>query len=238
LQKLTDLLFELIVNGIIYLACWVYISRIIGHANQAMQAVLSCKGLTKNFAPGLRKLSFSIGPGQVWGVLGANGLGKTTLLRIMAGLMIPDEGEVQLPRFSDNRGYKSYVGYCPAQSQFVSVVSTFRDQVDLFSRLWGVKVNPSFQNQILELMQLCDFQTESIFKLSSGYRKRAALALTVLLGAKIFIFDEPESHLDEDGLGRLNQLIAYYLHLFPDTSFVLGSPRLNYLQCTHLLELK
>ena len=149
-----------------------------------------------------RGLSFALGPGQALRVAGANGSGKTSLLRILCGLLAPDAGEVRW-RGAPIRSLKEeycgqlvYLGHAPA----VKDELTAAENLEIGCRLAGQ--SPS-REEIRKALQAFGIAGEGrpLRRLSQGQRRRAALArLALAEAAPLWLLDEPLATLDKQGI--------------------------------------
>lgn len=135
-------------------------------------------------------VTFGIGEGEKIGIIGINGTGKSTLLKIIAGLEKPDEGTV-------TKGKKVRIGYLSQTPEFDYT------QTILQNVLQGQKVEQEYRNLEGEanamLYKLGIYDTSiSPEKLSGGQKKRVALVRTLLTPAEILVLDEPTNHLDNE----------------------------------------
>lgn len=163
--------------------------------------LLTIENLTKTFTE--RQIfdhtDFSVNEGEKVGVIGINGTGKSTLLRILAGLEEPDEGKLTM-------GNHVVVRYLPQKPVFSedktvleAVVSGNRNQLNE----WSIE---SEAKSMLRTLGITDFD-QPIKELSGGQKKRAALAQVLLQKAEILVLDEPTNHLD----GEMAQWLEDYL---------------------------
>lgn len=132
-------------------------------------------------------LSFHLNEGEKVGLIGINGTGKSTLLKIIAGMLVPDEGTVI-------RGNQLTLSYLPQSPEFADT-----DTV-LSAALAGLTDNGIWEREpdaknMLTRLGITEF-TKPIHQLSGGQRKRVALVRTLLTDADILILDEPTNHLD------------------------------------------
>jgi len=147
-------------------------------------------------------LHFELGPAQLALLVGANGSGKTTLLRIVAGLGVPTAGSVTWKGESvtelagEDRAEMAYRGHVEALKRELTVV----ENLAFHAAIWG-RVQ-AFE-QILEELKLEQVAHMRARYLSAGQRRRVALAMLMLQGAKVWLLDEPTTNLDSEGRALL-----------------------------------
>jgi heme exporter protein A len=143
-------------------------------------------------------LSFVLRPGQLALITGPNGSGKTTLLRTLAGLSPPAGGVIRFcgrrleELEPDQRGDIAYHGHLDGLKKDL----TIEENILFFSEL------RSFSSAFYETLQqlgLRDFRSRSVRHLSAGQKRRTALAVLRLSGAKLWLLDEPLTNLDASG---------------------------------------
>jgi heme exporter protein A len=150
-----------------------------------------------------RDLSFSIQPGQLLWVRGQNGSGKTSLLRIVAGLTQQDAGSVMV-------GSESvvYVGHANALKEDLSVT----EALTFLARLHGLGSRPADVAAALRRLAIHHRRHAAVRTLSQGQRRRVTLARLVLEQASsLWILDEPFDALDVLGIDVVNQLLRMHL---------------------------
>ncbi|WP_028064477.1 ABC transporter ATP-binding protein [Solirubrobacter soli] len=152
-------------------------------------------GVGKRFGAttALRDVSFSLQAGERVALLGPNGAGKTTLLQILAGSMVPDDGEVDLPP----------AGWVPQRAAVYSKL-TVRQNLQLFAHL--EKAPAERVKRMLELTELTG--DEETGKLSGGNRQRLNIAVGLLGDPPLVLLDEPSASLDPAQRERLWAFIA------------------------------
>jgi heme exporter protein A len=159
-----------------------------------------------------RALSFALRAGEALRVAGANGSGKTSLLRILCGLAAPAAGEVRwrgTPIRALQEDYARelvYLGHAPA----VKGDLTAAENLSIACTLAGLAVKPADVAAALERFGLPG-RDLPVRKLSQGQRRRAALARLCLSRAPLWLLDEPFSSLDADGIGLLHGLFLEHL---------------------------
>ncbi|MDO4523404.1 MAG: ABC-F family ATP-binding cassette domain-containing protein [Eubacteriales bacterium] len=166
--------------------------------------LLTIEHLTKAFTE--RKLlddtDFSIHEGEKIGVIGVNGTGKTTLLRIVAGLEHPDAGTV-------TKGNNVTIGFLPQQPQFEDghtvLEAVLEGNVNERNR-WTIE---SDAKQMLNHLHIPDF-AQPVRELSGGQKKRVALTRVLLGEYDILILDEPTNHLDNEMASWLEEFLQKF----------------------------
>ncbi|MBX9701098.1 MAG: heme ABC exporter ATP-binding protein CcmA [Acetobacteraceae bacterium] len=150
-------------------------------------------------------LSFTVAPGAALLLTGANGAGKSSLLRLLAGLLPPAEGallwngaETLADRAAHARRLR-YVGHGDA----LKPALTARENLDFYARLWGGDAAAA-----LEALGLAALAELPARVLSAGQKRRLGLARLALAPAPLWLLDEPTTGLDAASVGRLGALLA------------------------------
>ena len=149
-----------------------------------------------NGSPILRGVNIRIEPGQMWFLLGANGTGKSTLLKVMLGLLRPSAGELRTP---ENRKRSTRIGFVPQHAAMNrSLPSTVREFVDLGFVGQGVRGARRAETlaRCLETVGLAGRERDDLRTLSGGIRQRAVLARALVRDPNLLVLDEPTNHLD------------------------------------------
>jgi heme exporter protein A len=141
-------------------------------------------------------LSFALGPGQAALVTGPNGIGKSSLLRIAAGLLAPAAGRV------DRHGRIALVNEAAALDPQASLAAALSFWAAVDGR------TPADVSAALAAMDIAALAEVPVRMLSTGQRRRAALARTVASGAGIWLLDEPGNGLDSASLARLAEAMV------------------------------
>jgi ABC-2 type transport system ATP-binding protein len=171
-------------------------------------SVIEVHGLTKRFGPVLAvdRLSFEVGRAEVVGFLGANGAGKTTTLRMLLGLVRPDEGRALISGrpYQDLPEPLHQVGAVLEASSF-HPGRTARDHLRI-QALAG-QADPSRIDEVLDLVELTSAGGRRVGGFSLGMRQRLGLATALLTDPEVLILDEPANGLDPEGVRWLRDLI-------------------------------
>lgn len=151
-------------------------------------------------------LTASIRSGDVLWIKGSNGIGKTTLLEVLAGLSRPDTGSVTWQRDDTDLAADKLIAYQPHLS-FAKASITAAEDLNFWACIYqtGDKVAAA-----LETVGLNGRANVPSQNLSAGQRKRLALAKLLLSGKPIWIMDEPDAAMDEDGTVLIDNLIGQH----------------------------
>lgn len=163
-----------------------------------MAILLSCQNLSKSFGarPLFENLSFGLFEGQRTGLIGPNGTGKSTLLKILAGLEKPDEG-ILAPR----KGLR--VGYLSQQDRFENPDNELTVHRALTQGLQGLGLEDYEVDMKADMgLDMAGFKDseQKVAALSGGWRKRLAILTQVLREPDLLLLDEPTNHLDLEGV--------------------------------------
>lgn len=161
--------------------------------------ILTMKNITKAYRtrPLFDKQDFSVDSGDKIGVVGLNGTGKSTLLKIIAGIEKPDEGEI-------TKGNAVKIGYLPQMPEFPEQMSVYDYVVSgCRDREWEVEADAKEMLQKLEFSDI----SQKLGILSGGQKKKAALAAAFLMEYDLLILDEPTNHLNYDTVLWLEQYL-------------------------------
>ncbi len=174
--------------------------------NEAERPVLVASGLCKRFSTGERRvqaldaIGFTISPGVVTGLIGPDGAGKTTLMRLAAGLLLPEAGELQvlgLDVVAEPERVHAAVGYMPQRFGLYEDLSV-RENLDLYADLQGVEPGerPERYRELLDMTGLAPYTKRLAGKLSGGMKQKLGLACTLVRSPRLLLLDEPTVGVD------------------------------------------
>jgi len=176
----------------------------------------------------LKNVSFEIGSGEIFGLIGRNGAGKTTLTKIIATLVQPTSGTVSVKSHDsvkDEVTVRSLVGLATAEERSFYWRLTAEQNLLFFSRLYGLKDGEARQRigELFEKLNLNDLARRRFSELSTGNKQRLAIARAILPQPPILLLDEPTRSLDPLAAEDMRQLILS----FKDVSILLTSHNLS-----------
>lgn len=163
-----------------------------------MNVKVSDLGCARGGLPVLRGVSFAVAPGEALVLRGPNGIGKTTLLRTLAGLQPAQAGRLSL-----DEEEVAYAGHADGLKAGLSVAQN----LEFWAAVYG-------QHQIsaaLDAFALNPLRARLAQDLSAGQKRRVGLARMMVTGRKIWIFDEPTVSLDAENTAMFGQMVARHL---------------------------
>ncbi|MFP3188911.1 MAG: ABC transporter ATP-binding protein [Sulfolobaceae archaeon] len=171
----------------------------------------------KRFGPieALRDLSFSIPCGGRYALLGPNGAGKSTTMKILAGMLKPDQGDVFIKGLKPgDKQVKRIMGYLPEDPMPYRIL-TVRENLEYIAALRGIPNPKEKAREMMEKLDLVQCENIQAGKLSRGNQQKLAIALVLLHNPEIVLLDEPLNYLDiptqEKVIGMLRQMNATFL---------------------------
>lgn len=144
----------------------------------------------------LHPCNFKLGKGSITGVVGENGNGKTTLLRMIAGELSASSGELLYGRYKKWEEVKNHISYIP--QRIPKWYGTLQDNMKHYAALYGVKGNENQElvDFYIHRLGLSKYKTYSWSEISTGYRLRFQLAKVMLKHPRLLVLDEPLANLD------------------------------------------
>ncbi|RWH69960.1 MAG: ABC transporter ATP-binding protein [Mesorhizobium sp.] len=157
-------------------------------------------GLVKRFGDKtvVDHVTMTVAEGEIVGFLGPNGSGKTTTIRIMCGLLTPDEGEGTVLGFdirTDSLRIKREVGYMTQKFSFYEDL-TIAENLEFVARLYGLKPLNDHVTKTLEDLGLTSRKDQLAGTLSGGWKQRLALAACIMHKPRLLLLDEPTAGVD------------------------------------------
>ncbi len=174
----------------------------------------------------LNSLSLDVNKGEVFGLLGPNGSGKTTTVKLLLGLLFPTEGDITIlgqPAADVRKNEK--IGYLPEESYLYRFLNA-EETLDFYGRLFNMDTatRKARSQQLIEQVGLKDAKRRQLKEYSKGMTRRIGLAQALINNPDLIILDEPTSGLDPIGSRDMKDLIVR-----------LKSEGKTILMCSHLL---
>ena len=207
------------------------------------QPVIVADGLTKSF-PGVRAvdaLRFDVRAGEIFGLVGPDGAGKTTTLRMLAGIMPPDAGNATVAGFDVVRnpeGAKHALSYMPQRFGLYEDL-TVDENIRFYADLFGVKKAERRQrsSQLLEAAGMAEFRKRLAGKLSGGMKQKLSLVCALIHHPKVILLDEPTTGVDpvsrRDFWRILYELIAEGVAILTSTAYLDEAERCHRVALLH-----
>ncbi len=157
----------------------------------------------------LKKLDLEIMSGEIFGLLGHNGAGKTTIVNILTTLLEPTSGTAQIFGYDtqkDSQQARKLFGYLPENVRFYDNMTAY-ENVEYLAKLSGLSTP---KTRILEVFEYLDFTKhmhQRVGEFSKGMRQRVGIAQAIVHKPKLLFLDEPTSGLDPEGIKQLRDLI-------------------------------
>jgi ABC-2 type transport system ATP-binding protein len=156
----------------------------------------------------LDDLSLEVKAGEIYGLLGANGAGKSTTLNLILGFLNPDHGTISVgTNFEKSNKSNKNIGYIPENVNLYPYLSGL-ENLDYFYKLAGLKYSKS---ELSAFLTECGLQQDSHHKslseYSKGMRQKVGIAIAYAKKAKIYLLDEPASGLDPLASNELTELL-------------------------------
>lgn len=181
------------------------------------EAVIETRSLTKIYRDfwgrkkvrALNSLNLEVNKGEIFGLLGPNGSGKTTTLKLLLGLLFPTEGSVEIlgkPATDVTKNQK--IGYLPEESYLYKFLNS-EETLDFYGRLFNLSKAERKQrsDELLELVKLQHARKRQLREYSKGMTRRIGLAQALINDPDLVLLDEPTSGLDPLGTRDMKDLI-------------------------------
>jgi ABC-2 type transport system ATP-binding protein len=206
-------------------------------------AIIRTENLTRRFGAltAVDRLNITVAPGEVFGLLGPDGAGKTTTLRMMCGLMDPTEGTVQVSGFDVTKHgdeVRDRIGYM-AQKFGLYGDLTVEENMIFYADLFGVSGRDRDERmlKLLQMTRMEPFRQRRAAQLSGGMKQKLALSCTLLHHPSILFLDEPTNGVDpvsrRDFWTILYNLVKQGMTVFVTTAYLDEAERCNRVGLMH-----
>ncbi|MCX7715389.1 MAG: ATP-binding cassette domain-containing protein [Clostridia bacterium] len=176
-----------------------------------MECVLEVKGLTKLYknGRGVKNISFQVEKGDVLGLLGPNGSGKTTIMKVISGLCRKDSGEIKIFEKDAEENFEECmrkIGCLIEAPSIYGYLSAYKN-LSMMSRFYD-SVGKTEIEKLLETVRLSQYKNDKAGRFSLGMKQRLGLAMALLSEPELIILDEPANGLDIEGMIEIREIIT------------------------------
>jgi ABC-2 type transport system ATP-binding protein len=161
----------------------------------------------------IAQLSFEVRAGQLFGLIGPDGAGKTTTIRLAGGLLRPDQGRIALfgrDPVAEHRAITGDVGYLSQRFSLYGDL-TIDENIAFFAEIHGVKRFAAVRDRLLDMTQLTPFRGRRADRLSGGMKQKLALACTLVHEPRLLLLDEPTTGVDPVSRREFWKLLSEFL---------------------------
>jgi ABC-2 type transport system ATP-binding protein len=161
----------------------------------------------------VRDLSFTVEAGEMFGLIGPDGAGKTTTIRLLCGLLKPDAGTVRVlgvDPVREHRRVTDSVGYLSQRFSLYGDLSV-DENIAFFAEIHGVREYRTRRDRLLEMTQLTPFRSRLADRLSGGMKQKLALACTLVHEPALIVLDEPTTGVDPVSRREFWKLLSEFL---------------------------
>ena len=196
---------------------------------------IKVNNIKKNYGDveALKSVTFDVKEGEMFGLVGPDGAGKTTTIRLLCGLLAPTSGSAELFGYDlvkDKIKIQKQIGYLSQKFSLYGDL-TVDENIEFFADLHGVKNYYQRRNELLEFTRLTEFRDRLADNLSGGMKQKLALACTLIHKPKIIFLDEPTTGVDpvsrRDFWKILSNLLKDGVTIFMSTPYLDEAERCN-----------
>ncbi|MBN1198140.1 MAG: ABC transporter ATP-binding protein [Bacteroidales bacterium] len=191
-------------------------------------SIISVSHLSKSFGEvnALKDISFDVGEGEVFGFIGPDGAGKTTLFRIITTLLLPDEGEVTILGLDCVKGFRELrknIGYMPGRFSLYMDL-TVEENLNFYATVFGTTVRENYDLIADIYAHIEPFRKRPAGKLSGGMKQKLALSCALIHKPALLVLDEPTTGVDAVSRAEfwemLKKLKKYHITILVSTPYM------------------
>jgi ABC-type multidrug transport system ATPase subunit len=165
-----------------------------------MNEIIKASGICKKFGDtkALKDISFEVSEGEIFGFIGPDGAGKTTLFRIIATLLLPDEGEMKVLELDTVEGFKELrknIGYMPGRFSLYQDLSV-EENLNFYATVFGTTIRENYDLIFDIYSHIEPFRKRLAGKLSGGMKQKLALSCALIHKPRLLVLDEPTTGVD------------------------------------------
>jgi drug efflux transport system ATP-binding protein len=178
-------------------------------------AAVAFSGVTRRYGAvtALDRLSVDVRAGEMFGLIGPDGAGKTTTIRLACGLLAPDGGTVLIlgrNPIAEHRAVTGDVGYLSQRFSLYGDL-TIDENIAFFAEIHGVRRFEAARDRLLDMTQLTRFRARRADRLSGGMKQKLALACTLVHEPRVLLLDEPTTGVDPVSRREFWKLLSEFL---------------------------
>ena len=200
-----------------------------------MNIIIQIDNFSKSYGnlKAVNGISLSIPKGEMFGLVGPDGAGKTTTIRALCGLLKSDSGNISLMDFDIKKNRKDIQNNIGYLSQKFSLYEdlTIDENIEFFAEIHNIKKYEERRNELLEFTRLTEFRKRQAGRLSGGMKQKLALACSLIHKPKILFLDEPTTGVDpvsrRDFWKILSNLLKDGITIFMTTPYLDEAERCN-----------
>jgi len=165
-----------------------------------MQKIIEASAVSKKFGDtqALKDISFEVSEGEIFGFIGPDGAGKTTLFRIITTLLLPDEGEIKVLGLDAVEGFKELrknIGYMPGRFSLYQDLSV-EENLNFYATVFGTTIRENYDLISDIYSHIEPFRKRLAGKLSGGMKQKLALSCALIHKPRLLVLDEPTTGVD------------------------------------------
>jgi ABC-2 type transport system ATP-binding protein len=178
-------------------------------------AAIRFDGVTRRYGAvtALAALTFDVRAGEMFGLIGPDGAGKTTTIRLTGGLLAPDAGRITVfgrDPIAEHRAITAEIGYLSQRFSLYGDL-TIDENIAFFAEIHGVKRYAPARDRLLDMTQLAPFRSRRADRLSGGMKQKLALACTLVHEPRVLLLDEPTTGVDPVSRREFWKLLSEFL---------------------------
>jgi ABC-2 type transport system ATP-binding protein len=200
-----------------------------------MNNIIEIKNLCKSYndIKAVNEVSYEVAKGEMFGLVGPDGAGKTTTIRALCGLLIPDSGDIEVLGYNllkERKKIQNKIGYLSQKFSLYGDL-TADENIEFFADIHAVKNYQDRRNELLDFTRLTPFRDRLADKLSGGMKQKLALACSLIHRPQIIFLDEPTTGVDpvsrRDFWKILSNLLKEGITIFMSTPYLDEAERCN-----------
>lgn len=193
-----------------------------------MNEIIKASGIGKKFeaTQALKDVSFEVTKGEIFGFIGPDGAGKTTLFRIITTLLLPDEGDLKVLGLDFRSGFRELrknIGYMPGRFSLYHDL-TVEENLDFYATVFGTKVSENYDLIADIYSHIEPFRKRLAGKLSGGMKQKLALSCALIHKPRLLVLDEPTTGVDavsrSEFWGMLRKLRQHNITILVSTPYM------------------